>query len=345
MRWVVMAGIVVVAGTYAALMRPWEARPATVATEILTPGPVLQVLAVNGRVAALKSVTVRSAVSAQALEVRAGEGDTVKPGEILLVLDTAIVDTQVKQAKAALEAQQARLSQAQATVERARALGTNSPRSTLEDAELTLAEARQETARLEAALDQMQRQLAQYTVQAPIAGIVLSRGVDQGQLVDAQTELFVIADTSELVVETDIDELYSAHVREGLKALLKPVGASVAQGGRVIFAAPAVDRATGGRAIKIAFDQDVSLPVGLTVNANVIVNAVEAALSLPRRAIMTEGTQSYVLVVENGIAARREIRFDDWPSERVIVTEGLRQGEAVILDPDAVRPGDRVNAG
>lgn len=103
----------------------------------------------------------------------------------------------------------------------------------------------------------------------------------------------------------------------------------------MVFAAPTVDSATGGREIKIAFNEKVSLPVGLTVNAILIVNEVENALSLPRRAIVTEGGQSHVLVLENGVAVRREIGFRDWPSERVIVTEGLREGEAVIPDPAA----------
>jgi multidrug efflux pump subunit AcrA (membrane-fusion protein) len=179
-----------------------------------------------------------------------------------------------------------------------------------------------------------------------MTGVVVTRGVDLGQLVDLQTELFVIADTGDLVVETDVDELYSAYVREGLKALLKPVGTSIVQGGKVVFAAPMVDSATGGREIKIAFDEKVSLPVGLTVNANLIVKSeVENALSLPRRAIVTDGGRSHVLVLENGVAVRREIGFSDWPSERVIVTEGLSEGDAVILDSGAVKPGDKAAPG
>jgi RND family efflux transporter MFP subunit len=344
MRWGVVG--VVIAGflAFLAISRPWEESVSVVATETLTAGPVSQVLAINGRIAALKSVTVRAAVSAQAMSVLVDEGDEVASGDVLVRLDTALADAQVHQARAGLEAQEAREQQAKATVDRARALGSISARSVLEDAELTLASAQKETARLRAALDQVQSQLAQYTIAAPIDGVVLSRGVDQGQLVDPQNELFVIANTSELVVETDIDELYSAHVRVGLPALLKPLGTSVARNGKVVFAAPAVESSTGGRKIKIAFDENQSLPIGLTVNVNVIVHEVENALSLPRGAIVSEGAQSYVLVLENGIATRRDVRFEDWPSERVIATEGVAEGDVVILDPGTVRPGDKVEA-
>ncbi len=323
------------------LYMPWDTRPVQVATETVSPGKVSQVLAVNGRIAAIKSVNVRTSVSAQAIGVRADEGEKVEAGQVLATLDTALIEAQLAQAEASLEAQQARQRQSQAAVERARGLGANSPRSVLEDAELALASAVQETVRLEAALDQVRRQAAQYTIEAPISGLVLSRGVDAGQLVDPQTELFVIADTRELVVETDIDELYSAHVRQGLTALLKPVGSTIAQTGEVVFAAPTVDSATGGRRIKIAFADDVDLPIGLTVNANLIVKEVENALSIPRGAIVTEGQASHVMIIENGQAVRRDVVFDDWPAERVVVTEGLQSGDVVVLDPAAVKPGDK----
>lgn len=342
--WLLLLLLIVAGGAYAGIARPWEAKPALVAVETVSTGPVSQVLAVNGRVAAKTSVTIRAAVSAQALSVNADIGDEVSVDEVLVSLDASLVEAQVEQARSALDAQQVQQQQAETNAARSQALGENATRASREDAGLALAAAVNETARLQAALDQAERQLAQYRIKAPMAGIVLSRGVDEGQLVDAQTELFVIADISELVVETDVDELYSSRVRTGLKALLKPVGASVPVAGTVSFAAPTVDSATGGRAIKIVFDEPVSLPVGQTVNANVIVEEVPEALSIPRGAIITEGAESHVLVIEDGVAATRSIEFDDWPAERVIVTAGLAVGDQVIVDPTTAEPGDLVAA-
>jgi len=343
-RWLILLVIFAAAGVYGGLARPWEPKPRPVATEIVRPGPVSQILAINGRVAAKSTVTVRAAVSGQALSVAADTGDVVEAGDVLVLLDSSLVEAQAEQARAALEAQLVRQRQAEATAERTLALGENTARSNREDAEWALAAAISETTRLRAALDQVERQIAQYTITAPMAGTVLSRGVDRGQLVDPQTELFIIADTSELGVETDVDELYSARVSVGLKALLQPVGASVPRHGTVTFAAPVVDSATGGRAIRIAFDEPTSLPVGQTVNANVIVDQVSSALSVPRGAIVTEGVDSHVLVIEDGQVAPRFIRFSDWPAGRVIVTEGLAAGDVVIIDPSAVAVGELVEA-
>ena len=327
------------AGAYALWQRPWEARGQGVATETLFPGPISLVLALNGKVVARESVTVRSSVSALATAVPVREGAEVDAGDVLALLDGAIAEAQVGQAQAALDAQQVRQRQAEATAERTRALGENSPRSALEDAERAAAAAASETAQLQAALDLARRQLAQYTVRSPISGLVLSRGVEAGQLVDPQTQMFTVADTSELFVEADVDESFSAYIREGLDALLLPVGATQPHAGSVVFASPVVDSATGGRRIRIAFAESMALPVGLTVNASVIVDETDNALSLSRRAILTEGARSFVLRVENGIAVERAVSFLDWPADRVMVTEGLAAGDVVILDPETVEPG------
>jgi RND family efflux transporter MFP subunit len=335
----------VAAGVYALVARPWEPRPAVVAVETLVTGPFSQVLALNGRVAAQEAVKVRSSVSGQAVDVMADEGDVVEAGAVLVQLDTTEVRTRVDQARAALDAGIVSQRQAQANADRAIALGENATRANREDAELALSAASNEVARLQAALEQAQSQLANYTITAPLDGVVLDRRVDRGQLVDPQSDLFTVADIADLLVETDVDELYSSRIRDGLKALLRPVGHTVAQPGRVVFAAPTVDPATGGRAIKIAFDEPVDLPVGLTVNANIIVAETEDALTVPRGAIITEGTESHVMVLEGGVARPQAIEFSDWPAERVIVTEGLSEGQMVILDPTAVGAGESAVAG
>src|SRR5690606_12353894 len=190
-RWLLVAALLAAAAIYVGIERPWETKPVTVAVETLASGHVSQILGVNGRIAARNSVTVRAPVSAKALSVHADEGDHVMAGQVLLSLDTAIINSQVEQAAAALESQQAQQRQARATVDRARALGPNSPRSALEDAEFRLTSIQQETARLEAALRQVQRQLDEFTIRSPMTGVVVTRGVDLGQLVDLQTELFV----------------------------------------------------------------------------------------------------------------------------------------------------------
>ena len=343
MGWMLAALVLLAgAGAYAAYSRPWEEKPVAVAMEALAVGPVSQVLAVNGRVAAKRSVILRSTVQARLVSVSADIGDKVTRGQLLAQLDEIQPKSVVDQAVAALEAGQVRRDQARTSLERTEALGDNVTRAALNNAQSEYDAAQNEVSRLQALLSQARNQLDQYSFRAPFDGVILTRTAEQGQIVDPQSELFTVADLDELLVETDVDELYSAQINVGLAALLKPAGSSASKSGRVSFAAPTVDPQTGGRAIKISFDEPTSLPIGLTVNANIIVAENPEAISVPRGALRIHGTRSFVLVDEAGVAQERDVAFVDWPADRLEITSGLVAGDRVILEPDKVEPGQAV---
>ncbi len=343
MGWLLAALVLVAgAGAYAAYSRPWEEKPVVLRMETLAPGPVAQVLAVNGRVAARRSVVLRSTVQARLVAVSADIGDEVTAGQLLAQMDEIQPKAVVDQAVAALEAGQVRRDQARASLERAQALGDNVTRAALNNAQAEYDAAQNEVSRLQALLGQARDQLDQYSFRAPFDGVILTRTAEQGQIVDPQSELFTVADLGELLVETDVDELYSSQVGVGLPALLKPAGSTASRSGRVTFAAPTVDPQTGGRAIKISLDEPTSLPIGLTVNANIIVAENPEAISVPRGALRIHGTRSFVLVDEAGVARERDVAFVDWPADRLEITSGLAAGDRVILEPDKVEAGQSV---
>ena len=112
------------------------------------------------------------------------------------------------------------------------------------------------------------------------------------------------------------------------------------------MASPSVDTSTGGRKLRIPIPADgqLSLPVGLTVTTNIVVDEVENAITVPRAAISDQRGRPHVRVIVAGKAERRDIEFIDWPAGRVIVTGGLAAGDEVILDPAQVADGTLVAA-
>jgi len=312
-------------------------------TQIMSPGPVTQALALNGRVVPRHEVNLRAEASGLILGVEVEEGDQVKAGDVLVRLDPALGGARLDQARAALEAQRVRERQALVTATRARALASATvSQAALDEAELTLEEARSETRRLEAALSQAESEAQQYILRAPIDGTILSRTAEPGQIATLQEDLLLLADLHDPILRTDVDELHSARIHTGMRAELLPVGRSLPLPGKVSFASPRIDTLTGGRAIEIAFDEPVDLPIGLTVAINLVVDESSDALSIPRQALALDGTSPRVMVIEDGIAQPRSIEFDDWPAARVRVTSGLKAGDVVILDPRGVKPGDKV---
>ncbi len=321
---------------------PWVASRPVVAIETVAPGPLTRVLAVNGTVMAQRSVSVRSQVVGTLVALNADAGDKVAAGDVLAQVDTTLQQAVVRTAQAALEAGNVAQAQARATFKRTEALGANVTRNALEDAARTLQSADEEVGRLNTLVEQVQIALTKYTIAAPISGTVLTRGVDPGQLVDTTSPLFTLADMSQLIVDTNVDETYATQIATDQPAVLQFVGETRTQPGKVIFVAPQVDVATGGLEVKIAFDTAQAVPVGLTVTANIIVDRQAAAISAPRTAILSDASGSAVFLVKDGVARRQAVTVVDWPADRLEVTQGLTSGDALILDPSGLKDGQAV---
>lgn len=341
--WAWLGGAVIAIAVGATLyLHPWVASKTVVAVETVTPGPLKRVLALNGTVAALNSVSVRSPVAGTLVALEADVADRVAAGDVLARVDTTLQQAVVQTALAALEAGKIAQAQARAVFSRTEALGANVSRNALEDAARAVQSADQDVVRLDALVQQARIELRKYTITAPIAGTVLTRGVDPGQQVDTVGTLFTLADTSQLIVETNVDETYATQIRTGQPAVLQFVGETQTRTGRVIFVAPQVDVATGGLEVKIAFDTPQAVPVGLTVAANIIVDQQSTAISAPRAAILREPGGAVVFLVRDGAARRQAVTVTDWPADRLEVLSGLRAGDVLILDPSRVKEGQPV---
>lgn len=331
--------VIVVAGVALWSFQPWVSKGLPVAVETVTLGPLVRVLAVNGRIAPLHPVDVRPTIGGQVLEVMVDEGAGVRQGDVLVRVDASGQQAMVRQAMAGLDAGLVAQSQAKADFARAEALGGNIARIALDDARAARQTADQEVARLTALFDEAQIGLGKYTIASPITGTILSRTVETGQTVDTTTTLFSMADLGQLVVETDVDEGYAAQITPGLPAVLQLKGESAKRDGSVSFVAARVDAATGGLAVEIAFDAPVTAPVGLTVTANIVVEKQDAAIAVPRAAVVADAAGVAVFVVVAGHAARRDVAIVDWPADRVEVTRGLVAGDVVITDATGLSDG------
>lgn len=322
----------------------WTARPPVVPVEIATPAPVTRVLAVNGRIAAVRSVDVRATVSGRLATLAVAEGDTVEPGQALAEVDAEAQSAVVRQAVAALDAALVAEAQARETYDRLLALGTNVARSTLETEARAVQSAVQDVARMTAILDQARVALRNHTIRAPLGGTVLVLNVEEGQTVDPATPLMTLADLGELVVEADVDEAYATQIAPDQPAVLLLAGETGTRDGHVSFVSRRVDVGTGGLAVKIAFDAPVAAPVGLTVATNIVVERREAALTVPRTALERGAQGTGVFIVQDGTATFRPLTVVDWPAARLIVTDGLSEGDVLIVDAAGIADGQAVAA-
>jgi RND family efflux transporter MFP subunit len=307
--------------------------------EVATHSDVTRLLAVNGKVAPLHSVQIRSAVSGRVMDVMAQEGALVSRGAVMAQLDAAAQMANVVQAQTALTQARARAAQATSLHERDILLRGNITANALEAGRLAMVSAAQDVLRLEAALSLAGLMLKHYTITAPFAGLIMFAPIEFGQLVEPSTLLFSLADTTSLVVEAVVDETYASQLAAGQTANLQVIGARAVLAGQVASVAPRVDVATGGIAIKIAFDAPPTAAVGQTVTANVVIDT-RRALTVPRSALQGEA----VFVMQAGTARLTPLTTIDWPAERLIVTQGLTEGDLVIITAAGLVDGAAVKA-
>ena len=202
--------------------------------------------------------------------------------------------------------------------------------------------ATQEVARLSAALDQARIALENHTIRAPVAGHVVELDVEQGQLVGPSSPLMTLADLGTLLVEADVDEAYATQIATGQPAVLQLAGETQTRAGRVSYVSRRVDIATGGLAVELSFDTPIIAPIGLTVATNIIVETRAAALTVPRSALTEVESKTGVFLLREGRAMFRPVSVVDWPAARLIVTEGLAEGDRLMTEANGITPGQAV---
>jgi RND family efflux transporter MFP subunit len=339
--WIIASVIGLMLGAFAYL-ELWMTKPPIVAVEIIQDAPVTRILALNGRLAAFDSVDIQPVVTGTLIAITVSEGEVVTAGQILAQLDAAAQSAIVRQAVAGVEAALVTQAQANENYERALSLSSNITRSVLETKAHLAQTAAQEVARQTAALDHAQVALDNHTIRAPRNGTIVVLHASLGQLSGPTVPLLTLADLDGLIVEANVDEAYATQIEVGQPAVLRLTGEAKKLHGHISFVSSVVNEATGGLAVQIDFDAPIIAPIGLTVSTNIIVEQSDAALTLPRTALQSGADGTGVIVVRHGIAMFQPVSVINWPAARLIVTAGLIEGDAVIIDPTGIDVGQTV---
>jgi HlyD family secretion protein len=198
----------------------------------------------------------------------------------------------------------------------------------------------------EAALSLAKARLAYRELTAPADGIVLSRNVEVGDAVTANSVVLELAASSrtELVVEPDERNL--SLLRVGQSALASAEAFSEERfAATVSFIAPAVDRRRGTIELRLHVpDPPDYLRPDMTVSVDIEVGRKEDALVLPIDAVQDLAGEPWVLVANDGRATRRPVEVGIRDTRWVEIISGLAGDEVVLARPEQARAGQRVRA-
>lgn len=306
----------------------WLDRPVELAGTRVRAGRALDLVYATGFVEPRQPVAVASRITAPVTAVLVREGDRVARGQPLVRLDAGDQEQTIAQ----LRAQTVQAEQAER-----RAL-------TLFDKGFLAAAGRDNAvaaARAARAAERAARErLGQTVLTAGIAGVVLRHDVEPGDLAAPNRTLMTLGDPADLRVTATVDERDIPQVRTGQRALMS----SDAFPGRV-FAGQVRDITPGGdpdqRAFRVRIDPPAGspLPVGLTLEVNIVVAERPRALLVPAGAV----EDGQVWLVENGRARRRRVAVGIEGGEQIEIRRGIAAGACVLAaPPEGLRDGARV---
>lgn len=334
--------------------------------------PLVQVVVATGRVISTSRVQVGSEVTGTLLERRVQEGDRVQPGDVLAVLraddlaanlreaETALQQLQRStrpQAEAALRQAEAELAQAQRERQRRADLFTRQliARETLEQAERaeTVAAAVAERAHLVAQAaatggteerQQQERiaaaraQLAKTTIRSTVAGTVLTRNAEPGDLIQPGRVLFEIARDGVTEIEVPVDEKNLGVLALGQEArCIADAWPANPFTALVNYIAPGIDAARGTVTVRLRVDPVPEfLRQDMTVSANIETGRRASALLVPHDALVeVEGDNATVLAVRDGRLQRVPVTLGLRGLAASEVTGGLASGDHVLATATA----------
>lgn len=316
----------------------------------------------TGTIHARQTAVMSAQIVGRIQQVLVHEGDSVRAGQTLVVIDGAALRASADQAEAGVSAAQSEQAAAQtdaklaaSTLARYQQLQVEKSVSPQEMDEVAqraaAASARLEAVRSQAEVARAQEAGAQtmlgYTrVVAPFAGVVTARMADPGTMASPGVPLLQIDQAGALQLQTTVDESAIAAIRKGMNvqvSLDKSSSAEIA--GTVAEIDPAADPSSHSFTVKIDLPASSGLHAGMYGTAQ-FANGVRQAIVIPRSAVVSRGALvcAYVLDAQ-GIAQLRYLTLGAAQGNLVEVLTGISPGEQLVNDPaDRDLAGKRIEA-
>jgi membrane fusion protein, multidrug efflux system len=321
--------------------------PVAVGVAAVVPKPIRLSDEFNGRVASINSVEVRARVTGYVDKVAYREGDNVKQGDLLFLIDPRPYRDALESAKATLERERAAAAFADIQSKRAQALNASKAIS-LEEYQNRDSDLSQSTARVheaEAAVATAELNLSFTEVRSPVNGRTSRAQLTRGNLAQAdQTVLTTVVSQDPLYVYFDCDEQSylrfqeRAHRGSGVSSA-NPVHVALADEtgfphvGRIDFLDNEVNPSTGTiRARVILPNPDHLLTPGLYARVQLESTSTVQALLIDDKAILTDQNQQYVYVVGPGnVAQRKDVVTGGMVDGLRLIRSGLATGDRVVV--------------
>ena len=343
---------------------PFEAAsarpPATVPTVpvvagTVTSGDVPIYLQGVGTVIAYNTVIIRSQIQGQITKINFTEGQAVKTGDLLAVIDPRPYQAQLDQANANRSRDEAQLTNAQANLKRYSTLGKQGW-ATPQLVETQQAQVKQLQAAIkadEAAIEWAQTQLSYTQLTSPIDGVTGIRQVDIGNIIHPTDPngLVVVTQVEPISVIFTLPETNLPQVQQHLADGTLKVEAYSQDNtmkldeGNIDFIDNEIVQTTGSVRFRANFpNKEHKLWPGELVNAWLLLDTRHDGLTVSASAVQQgpQGPYAYVINPDSTVAVR-PVKVAQVSGGRALIDSGLSAGEQVVVDGQyKLQPGNHV---
>ena len=318
---------------YALAKAPARA-PVPVVTAMVTSEPFMEKLEALGTTKANESVVVTPTVEERVIGILVDDGDFVSKGQVLVKLDDSEAQFLLAEARAALKEQRQQF-------DRMRRLAkTNATsRSQLDEEQGLLDIAAAKVSLLEA-------RLQDYTIRAPFSGILGIRQISTGAVVDSDTVITTLDDTTTIKLDFTVPEAYLGVLKNGMTISAHSLAyPDHIFNGSVTAISSRVDPETRTLTIRAKVpNPDRLLRPGMLLTVDLVKNR-SLSLIIPEEAVIQEKDKKFALVVTpDNTVEKIEIVTGRRNPGKLEVISGLNAGQQVIIQGlTRVRSGTSVN--
>ncbi len=333
-----------------------EEEPLLVRAAAVARGPIESRVRSTANVVSLDVVDVVPERTDPVVAIFVEQGDSVVAGQELARLRTDDAELALHEAEVRLMEAQAELARAQRDHDRNQRLYAEAQAGgarliserELETSQQALETARAAAAAAQVALERARHELEHCTLRSPIAGVVAERDLSLGDMATIGQRAFQIVDLDhpKVVLYRPQRELPLLRVGQELVATSEALpGCRIP--GRIERISPVIDPDTGTFEVTAALEPPAerTLPVGLLVEVDLVLERHEDALLVPKEALVHDGDEVAVFVVRDGRAHRVVLRpgFEDAEHIEALPGTDLREGElVVVIGTDRLHDGDPV---
>ncbi len=308
-----------------------------------------------GSVQAFNTVSLKTRIDGQIMQVNFREGQDVKKGALLLVIDPRPDEVALAQAQANLQKDEAQLNNAKAQYDRNKVLYEQGviAKQDLDTLQASFGTFEGTIASDKAAIKNAELNLTYCYIKSPIDGRVGLRQVDPGNYVTASggTALLVITQLHPIAVIFTIPQDQLQQVRDHMRQGSLDVDAyssddkTKLSAGKLLTIDNQIDATTGTVKLKAVFDNpDNNLWPNQFVNAHLLLEVRKNAITAPAAALQRgpDGTFAYVVDANNTVQMR-PLQIALTQGSTAVVTSGLQAGDKIVTDgQEKLQVGSRV---